>query len=144
MREIENLSWAPVWNRVHPSEFVFQKSQAIVSDFSGIQTHEGELHSARVPMINSISSTMFFFCDNFTKTLEITPKSSGIKVRGPKSQVSVEKKLSCHGLFKIVPSWITIFTHNQNVSKDLGYELTNHLWNGSHPGDWKCMGLFTL
>ena len=49
-----------VRNGVHPSEFVFQKSRAIVSDFCGIQTHEGELYSTRAPMIDSISSTMFF------------------------------------------------------------------------------------
>ena len=38
LRCIENPSWAPVWNGVHPSEFVFQKSRAIASDFCGIQT----------------------------------------------------------------------------------------------------------
>ena len=63
MRHIENPSWVPMWNGVHPSEFVFQKSQAIVSDFCGIQTHSGELLSAWVPMIDSISAKMFF-CDN--------------------------------------------------------------------------------
>ena len=29
-----------MWNRVHPNEFVFQKSRAIASDFCGIQTHK--------------------------------------------------------------------------------------------------------
>ena len=45
---------------IHPSEFVFQKSRGIVSDFCGIQTHEGELCSAPAPIIDSISLTMFF------------------------------------------------------------------------------------
>ena len=90
--DIENLSWAPMWNGVHPSEFVFQKSQEMAIDFSGIQTHEGELHFARVPMIDSISSTMFFSCDSFTKTPEITLKSSEITIRGRNSQLSVEGK----------------------------------------------------
>ena len=35
--------------------------QAIASDFSGMQTHEGELSSTRAPMIDSISSTMLLF-----------------------------------------------------------------------------------
>ena len=87
---IENPSWAPVRNGVHPSEFVFQKSRAIASDFWGIQTHSGELCSLRVPMIYSISSIMFFSCDNFTKTSEITLKSSEIMIRGRKLQLSVE------------------------------------------------------
>ena len=69
--DVENPSCAPVQNRVHPHDFVFQKSRAIARDFCGIQTHEGELHSARVPMIDFISSTMFASCDNFTKTSEI-------------------------------------------------------------------------
>ena len=60
MMGIENPSWAPLWNGVHPSDFVFQKSRAIASDFCGIQAHEGELRSARAPMIDSISFTMFF------------------------------------------------------------------------------------
>ena len=53
----ENSSWV-----VHLSEFVLQKLLAIASDFCGIQTHRGELRSAQVavPMIDSISSTMFF------------------------------------------------------------------------------------
>ena len=75
-KDIKNPSWALVCNGVHPMEFVFQKLRAIASDFFGIQTHEGELCFARAPMIDSISSTMFFSFDNFTKTLEITPKSS--------------------------------------------------------------------
>ena len=58
---MENPSWAPVRNRVHPHEFVFQKSRAIASDFCGIQTHEDELCSAWALMINSISTTVFFF-----------------------------------------------------------------------------------
>ena len=32
---------------VHLTEFVLQKSLSIASDFCGIQTHEGELHSAQ-------------------------------------------------------------------------------------------------
>ena len=39
MMDIENPSWAPLWNGVHPSEFVFQKSRAIASDFCGIKRH---------------------------------------------------------------------------------------------------------
>ena len=58
--EIVNPSLAPVRNGVHPSEFVFQKSLAMVSDFRGIQTHEGELRCAQAPMMDSLSSTMFF------------------------------------------------------------------------------------
>ena len=46
-QDIENPSWAPVGNRVHPSEFAFQKSRAIVNNFCGICTHKGELHSAQ-------------------------------------------------------------------------------------------------
>ena len=61
VEEIENPSWASVWNGVHLSEFVFQKSQAMASDFYRIQTHDGELSSARMPMIDSISSTMCNF-----------------------------------------------------------------------------------
>ena len=57
---IENPSWVPVRNEVHPSEFVFQKSRVMASDFCGIQTHEGEVHSARSSIIDSISFTMFF------------------------------------------------------------------------------------
>ena len=83
-------SWALVWNKVHLSKFVVQKSRAIASDFCGIQTHSGELHS------DSISSAMFFFsCDNFTKTLEITLNSSEITVRGQKSLLSVEEPTVC-------------------------------------------------
>ena len=37
---IENPLWAPVWNVVHSSEFVFGKSRAAARDFYGIQTHE--------------------------------------------------------------------------------------------------------
>ena len=37
---------------------------------------------------------MFFSCDNFTKTSEITLKSSEITVRGRKSQLCVEEKLN--------------------------------------------------
>ena len=43
------------------------------------------------PVINSISSTMFFSWDDFTKTSEITLESSKITVRGQKSQLSVEE-----------------------------------------------------
>ena len=87
------IDWSlvSVQNRVHPSEFVFQKSPAIASDFCGIQNHEGELHSARVPMIDSISSTMFFLVMTSEKHQEITLKSSEIRVRGWKSQLSVEE-----------------------------------------------------
>ena len=46
---IKNPSWVPMWNAVHPSEFVFQKSRATASDFCGIQTHKGELHSTWAP-----------------------------------------------------------------------------------------------
>ena len=77
-QDIANPSQVPMRNGVHLSEFVFQKSRAIASDFCGIQTHEGELRSAWASMINSISSTMFFFCDNFTKNSGITPKLSEI------------------------------------------------------------------
>ena len=52
---IENPSWAPIRNRVHPLEFVFEKSWVIVSHFCGIQTHEGELYSVWAPMIDCIS-----------------------------------------------------------------------------------------
>ena len=60
---IENPSWAPVWNEVHLSEFVFQKSRGIASDFCGIQTDESEhcLHEYPWSMINYVSSTIFFF-----------------------------------------------------------------------------------
>ena len=80
-------------NRVHPSKVVFQKSRVIASDFFGIQTHAGERRSAQAPMIDSISSTMFFSCDNFTKTSEITPKLLEITVIGLKLQLSVEEKV---------------------------------------------------
>ena len=66
-------------NIVHPSEFVFQKSQAIASDFWGIQTHYF-FHNV-------------FFYENFTKTSEITLKSSETTVRSQKSQLSVEEIL---------------------------------------------------
>ena len=50
------------------TEFAFQKSKTLASDFCEIQTHEGELCAARALMINYISSIMYFFsCDNFTK-----------------------------------------------------------------------------
>ena len=88
---IGNPSWLPMWNGVHLSEFVFQRSQAIASDFRGIQTPEGQIHSTWAPMIDSISSTMFSSCDNFTKTSEITLKSSEITVRGQNSQLSVDE-----------------------------------------------------
>ena len=52
---------------------------------------EGELHSTWAPMIDSISSTMFFSCDNFIEISEITLKSSKIMVRDWKSQVSAEE-----------------------------------------------------
>ena len=67
----------------------------IMRDFCGIQIHKGEVCSPWVPMINSISSTMFFPCDNFKKTSEITLKSLEIMVRGRKSQLSVEE-IACH------------------------------------------------
>ena len=90
LRYREFIVGAAMWNRVHlvnSSEFAFQKSWAIASDFCGIQTHEGKLCSARAPVIDSISSTMFFSCDNFTKTSEVILKSSEITVRGQKSQL---------------------------------------------------------
>ena len=52
-------------------------SRAIASDFCGIQTHEGELHSARALMIDFISSTMFVSCDNFIKRSRNHPKIDG-------------------------------------------------------------------
>ena len=58
--DIENPSWAPV-HGVHPSEFVFQKSRAIASDFCGIQTHEGELYSTRRPWSTLLLLQWFFF-----------------------------------------------------------------------------------
>ena len=64
-------------NGVHPSEFVFQKSRAIASDFCGIQTHEGELRSARAPTIDYISSTMFFFSVITLQKLRKSPQIVG-------------------------------------------------------------------
>ena len=93
VKEMENPSWVLVRNGVHRSEFVFQKSWTTVGDFCGIQTHKGELCSAQAPIINSVSSTMLFSYDNFTKTSEITLKSSEITVRGRKSQLSVGEKV---------------------------------------------------
>ena len=80
-----------MWNGVDLSKFVFQESWPMTNDFCGIQTHEGELRSARAPMIDSISSTMFFSCDNFTKTSEITLGWLEMTVRGRKLQLSVEE-----------------------------------------------------
>ena len=56
-----------MWNGVHPSEFVFQKSRVIASDFCGIQTHESELRSPRLPMIGAIFSAMSFPLANSQK-----------------------------------------------------------------------------
>ena len=82
--DIENPSWALVRNGVHPTEFVFQKSRATA------RTHDPIYFFHNV-----------FFCDNFTKTLEITPKLSEILVRGRKSQVSVEEiHISFHCQFE--------------------------------------------
>ena len=71
MQYTENPSWAPVRKDVQLSEFVFQESWAIASDFCGIHTHAGELHYARAPMIYYIIP-QYFSCVNFSKTLEIT------------------------------------------------------------------------
>ena len=60
VKQIENSSWAPVQNGVHPSEFVFHRNHSLSQVISGIQTHSGELISAWAAMIDSIFSTMFF------------------------------------------------------------------------------------
>ena len=84
----QNPSWAPVRNNVHPSEFVFQKSWLIASDFCGIQTHEGELCFARAQMIDFISSAIFFSCDNFTKN--IGNHSQIVRNRSQMSEITAE------------------------------------------------------
>ena len=89
---MENSLWAPMWKGVHLSEFVFQKSWVIASDFCGIQTHEDELCSTQPPMIDSISSTMFFSCNN----KNIGNRSQIIGNHGQrhwKSQLSVEEMI---------------------------------------------------
>ena len=48
------LIMVPVWNLIHLSEFVFQKSQAIV--ISWIQNHSSELRSIQAPMMDSLCS----------------------------------------------------------------------------------------
>ena len=90
----------PLFHRLRPEDRwisrclvnVFQKSRGISVEY---KLTRGEVCSPWVPMINSISSTMFFPCDNFTKTSEITLKSLEIMVRGRKSQLSVEE-IACH------------------------------------------------
>ena len=75
-QDIENPSWAPVRNRVHPSEFAFQKSRAIVNNFCGICSYA----LTRVNSILHSTGTRDWFhffhkflsCDNYTKTSEIT------------------------------------------------------------------------
>ena len=89
----QNPSWAPVRNEVHPSEFVFQKSWLIASDFCGIQTHEGELCFARAHMIDFISSAIFFPVITSQRTSEIILKSSEIAVRCRKLQLSMEERV---------------------------------------------------
>ena len=93
---IGNPSWAAVRNGVHPGEFVFQKPRAIASDFCGIQTHNGKLSSTRLPTIDSISSTpfwFFFFVPVMTSQKhQKSLKSPEIKVRGQKSQLSIMEK----------------------------------------------------
>ena len=51
-------------------EFVFQKSQAIASDFCGIHTHKGELRSTWAPLYQFYFLNNGFFCDNFTKNIK--------------------------------------------------------------------------
>ena len=49
-----NRSWALVHSGVHPSEFVFHRNHSQSLVISGIQTHSGELSSARAPMMDSL------------------------------------------------------------------------------------------
>ena len=63
--DIENPSWEPVRNGVHLSAFVFQKSRAIVSDFCGIQTHEGELRTEIMVRFRKSQLSMKI-CGSFT------------------------------------------------------------------------------
>ena len=72
---------------VHPSEFVFQKSRAIPR--ANPVPHER-------PWSILFFSTMFFHCDNFKHTSEITLKSSEITVRGRKSDLSVTEIIIHH------------------------------------------------
>ena len=46
--------------RSSPESVCIPEITRAASDFCGIQTHKGEVRSAWVPMISSISSTMFF------------------------------------------------------------------------------------
>ena len=91
-KDIKNPSRAPVRNGIHPSEFVFQKSRAIASDFCGIQTHEGELPSRMgAPDRFYFFHNVFFLVITSQKTSEITLKSWDIAASGRKSQMSVEE-----------------------------------------------------
>ena len=97
-QDIENPSWAPLRNGAHLSEFVFQKSQAMASDFCGIRTWS----ILFLPQC-------FLFCDYFTKTTEITPKSSELIVRGRKSQVSVDKMYYSLSMIRfLIKNWLYI------------------------------------
>ena len=80
-----------MWNGVHQSKVVFQKSWGITNDFRGYQLTKVKLDSARAHMIGSISSTIFSSCDDFTKTQEITLELLEITVRGRKSELSMEE-----------------------------------------------------
>ena len=91
--DIENLSWAPMRNRVHPSEFAFQKSWAIANTYSQRWT----------PYHTGAHDWLYFFhndftCDNFTKTSEINLKWSKIMVRSWKSQLGVGEILILYWL----------------------------------------------
>ena len=57
-QDIKNPFWVPV-------RVCIPKITSTSEWFCGIQIHEGERRSAWVPMIDTISFTMFFSCDNF-------------------------------------------------------------------------------
>ena len=84
-----NRSWAPAGNRVHPSEFVFLRNHSLSLVISGIQTHSGELHSARVPMMDSLyviqmvksHFTWYAYCICFS--LNLTCMFSSFNIFGP-------------------------------------------------------------
>ena len=60
IKDIDNQSWMPVQNGINPREFVFHRNHSLSLVISEIQTHEGELSSAWMPMMDFIYSTFFF------------------------------------------------------------------------------------
>ena len=62
-----------------------------------------------------------FSCDKFTKTSEITLRSSEITVRGQKSELSVEENLSHHGMCKILQQFGSHGCRKTNFSSNLNF-----------------------